>query len=307
MSESAAPQSETTAKRRWWLALLLFFLAASGYLYVGRPVRYFATLAYFAVLIALLFLLPGSWLSQPVVFLISCGLAVAIALAMVVDLIRLSIRQPDYTLRWYNRWWVYLGTFLVGSLLSFGPEILGGSAAQTVRTFSIPSVSGAPALQVGDYIVVNNQAYKQADPSRGDVAVFTLPRDENIVWIKRVVGLPGDRIQVKNGVLFINEAAVSREAAGRFELAGGPPLAQFRERLPDGRSYLTLDAGPSAGDNTTLMTVPAGHYFLLGDNRDNSSDSRFPQIGPVPRNHMLGRATGIIFADDLSRIGSKIQ
>ncbi|MCP5081204.1 MAG: signal peptidase I [Alphaproteobacteria bacterium] len=232
---------------------------------------------------------------------------VAIALAMAVDLVRLSIRQPDYKLCWYNRWWVYLGTFLIGNLVSFGPELLGGSAAQTVRTFSIPSVSGAPALQLGDYIVVNNQAYRQTDPSRGDVAVFTLPRDENIVWIKRVIGLPGDRIQLKNGMLFINDAMVRREPAGNFARAGGPPRAQFREHLPGGRSYLTLDAGPSAGDNTAVMTVPAGHYFLLGDNRDNSSDSRFPHIGPVPRALMLGRATGVIFADDLSRIGSKIK
>ena len=307
MSESAAPNLAQTAKRHWWQALLLFFFAASGYLYVGRPARYLATMIYFAVLVALLFLLPGSWLSQPFVFLAACVLVMAVALFMIVDLIRLSVRQPDYTLRWYNRWWVYLGTVLLASLLTIVPELLGGSAAQSVRTFSIPSVSGVPALQVGDYIVVNNTAYRNAAPKRGDVAVFTPPRNRNTTWIKRIIGLPGDLVQLKDGMLYLNGTALKREAAGEFVWPDQPASAQFREHLPDGRSYLILDLGPTPGDNTGAITVPADHYFLLGDNRDNSTDSRHSPIGLVSRAQILGRATGIVYAEDFSRIGSPIK
>ncbi len=294
------------APRRWWIAVLLFVFAACGYLYAGRPIRYFASLLYFVVVLACLFLLPGEWLSQPLVFLVSCGVVLAIAFAIIIDLIRLCRQQPDYQLRWYNRWWIYLICFLIGSVLSFAPDILGGSAAQSVRTFSIPSVSSAPTLRVGDYIVVNNQAFKDEGPSRGDVVVFTLPSQENVTWVKRIVGLPGDRVQLKNGELFINDTKMKRTPAGTYERPGEPPIPQFQEHLANGRSYLTLDIGQSVGDNTPAKTVPEGHYFLLGDNRDNSSDSRFPQIGMVPGANIFGLVTGIIYADDLSRIGNRI-
>ncbi len=307
MSDSSARPSEVTAPRRWWLAVLLFFVSASGYLYVGRPLRYAACLIWFVAVVALLFVLPGNWLSQPAGFLVYCGVALAGTLFIIIDLIRLSRRQPDYKLRWYNRWWVYLGTLLISSALSFLPDVLGGPAAQNVRTFSIPSVSGAPALQVGDYILVDNSAYRQENPSRGDVVVFTLPRDENVTWIKRVIGLPGDRVQMKDGKLFLNETMVTREAAGKYASPDDPAHDRFREHLPGGRSYYTLDRGQSAGDNTPVVTVPAGHYFMLGDNRDNSADSRFPNIGLVPRAHILARATIIIFAGDLKRIGNRIE
>ena len=307
MSEAAAFPSDQTAKRRWWLAVLHLLFAASGYLYVGRPLRYFASLAFYLVIIGLLFALPGAWLSRPAVFLSFLGLALAVFLGMGVDLIRLSLKQPDYRLRWYNRWWTYLGTFMIAAGLTFLPDLLGGPAAQSVRTFSIPSLSGLPALQVGDIIVVNNRAYREQKPARGDVVVFTLPRDEKITWIKRVIGLPGDRIQMKDGILIINGAPVRREPAGRFARPGTPPLDQFREHLPGGPSYLTLDSGPSAGDNTAISTVPPNHYFMLGDNRDNSADSRFAHIGAVPASHVLSRATGIILATRPSRIGTPIK
>ncbi len=137
--------------------------------------------------------------------------------------------------------------------------------------------------------------------------MFTLPSQENVTWVKRIAGMPGDRVQMKNGELFINETKMKRTPAESYEMAGEPPISQFEERLPNGRTYLTLDKGQSAGDNTPVKTVPDGHYFLLGDNRDNSSDSRFPQIGMVPRANIFGLVTGIVFADDLGRIGSRVH
>lgn len=305
MTEAVAAPP-TLAKRRWWAALLLFVFAASGYLYVGRPGKYFGFLAYYAALLLMMFVLPGALLSQPAVLIGLIALTLAVGLFIIVDLIKLSRSQPNYQLRWYNRWWVYVGTFVIALALSFLPELFGGQANQSVRTFSIPSLSGMPALRVGDIIVVNNHAYRRAKPERGDVVVFSVPRRQNVHWIKRVVGLPGDRIQMKNGLLYINGTAVKRAPAGRFERAGHKPLDQYREQLPGGRSYLTLDSGQSVGDNSTAITVPQDHYFVMGDNRDNSSDSRFSQIGPVPLSHISGRATGIIFALSLGRIGATL-
>ncbi|MEM8645115.1 MAG: signal peptidase I [Pseudomonadota bacterium] len=305
MTEAAAAPPKL-AKRRWWAALLLFVVAASGYLYVGRPTKYFAFLGLYAALILMMFVLPGALLSQPVVFIGIFAFALAVAIYIIVDLIGLSRRQTNYELRWYNRWWIYLGSFLIAMALSFLPELLGGQANQSVRTFSIPSLSGMPALQAGDIIVVNNHAYRRAKPQRGDVVVFTVPQRKNVHWIKRVVGLPGDRIQMKNGQLYINGTAVKRTPAGRFERKGQKPLDQYREELPGGRTYITLDAGQSVADNSPVFTVPVGHYFVMGDNRDNSSDSRFAQIGPVPSDHISGRATGIIFALSFGRIGGSL-
>ncbi len=133
-------------------------------------------------------------------------------------------------------------------------------------------------------------------PERGDVAVFKLPTDNHTDYIKRVIGLPGDRIQVRRGILFINGAAVERERADDFlfERPNGETIEvpQYRETLPNGVSYLTLDSTPRGpGDFTDEYLVPEGHYFMMGDNRDNSLDSRFlEEVGYVPFENFVGRA-----------------
>ncbi len=307
MNDGTTDQDGKTAKRRWWLALLLFIFAGAGYLYVGRPRRYFASIVFYLLIIAMLFLVPGTVLSQPVLFLAMICMVLAVLLGMTIDQIRLSIKQPRYGLRWYNRWWIYAGCFFVMMVVTYVPDMLGGQAAQTVRTFSIPSRSGLPALQVGDVISVNNDAYRTQKPARGDIVVFTTPRNKSITWIKRVIGLPGDQVQLKDGRVFINGTQLKQEAAGTFTPAGQKPIAQFREYVSPNRSYLTLDSASTAADNTRRFTVPPEHYFVLGDNRDNSSDSRFAQIGPIPADHILARATGIIFALQMSRIGTGLH
>ncbi|WP_152045418.1 signal peptidase I [Aureimonas psammosilenae] len=188
------------------------------------------------------------------------------------------------------------------------------------QPFSIPSGSMMPTLLQGDYLFVSKWSYgfsKYSFPSlppyvgylpiegrtpdgvvadRGDVIVFRKPHEEETDYIKRVVGLPGDRIQVRNGVLFINDTAVPREPAGEFVDENGSRVQQYRETLPNGVSYLTLDLSPvSAGDNTREFLVPPGHYFMMGDNRDNSLDSRF-DVGYVPAENLVGKAQIIFFS-----------
>jgi signal peptidase I len=160
------------------------------------------------------------------------------------------------------------------------------------QPFSIPASSMVPFLVPGDYIMISKQAYRMGDPQRGDVAVFKKPNDPAVDFVKRVIGLPGDRVQVKQGRLYLNSAMVMREAVqprvdGRVWFGGGLQPLFYRETLPDGPSYEIVEISDTeAHDNTEEFVVPAGHYFVMGDSRDNSLDSRF--IGYVPRANFIG-------------------
>ncbi|MCR9120834.1 MAG: signal peptidase I [Phyllobacteriaceae bacterium] len=186
------------------------------------------------------------------------------------------------------------------------------------QPFSIPSGSMRPTLLEGDYLFVSKFAYGYSrysvpfgpdlfegriwagEPERGDVAVFKLPSNPRLDYIKRVIGLPGDTVQMRDGALFLNGEAVEREAIGTIDdvdiTEQQRPVRVYRETLPNGVSYRTLDVTQgTVGDDTREFVVPEGHYFMLGDNRDNSADSRF-NVGFVPAENLVGRANIIFFS-----------
>ncbi len=202
------------------------------------------------------------------------------------------------------------------------------------QPFNIPSGSMVPTLLINDYLFVSKLSYGYSrytftfsvgmggsewfriklfpfsgrvfasKPERGDVAVFKLPSDNETDYIKRVIGLPGEKIQMVAGVLHINGKAVKLKKTGSFldTVPGKLPVMVrvFNETLPNGVVHEIHDRGVTYADNTRVYVVPENHYFMMGDNRDSSTDSRFSDVGYVPFENFVGRADILFYSRELS-------
>jgi signal peptidase I len=189
--------------------------------------------------------------------------------------------------------------------------------------FRIPSSSMVPTLLIGDFIFVNKFSYGLRlpvlntkildvdEPSRGDVIVFRLPSDPSMNYIKRLVGLPGDKVVYRNKRLTINGELVALTGTRLYNRDNMPPAQLFTEQLGGVQHEILLE--PFSPGREGEFNVPDGHYFLMGDNRDNSLDSRFSQVGFVPEGNIVGKAVRIWMnwsfpaAPKWERIGSKVQ
>jgi len=233
-----------------------------GHLYAGRPGRGLVVAGAYALLGAGLMLLALRAESPLSLALLLAALGTAYAL-VAADAFLLARRAgPGYELRWFNRWYVYVVALIVVSAATnrYGALI----RREVLEAFRIPSGAMAPTLLVGDHILTNKRAYRVGDPQRADVAVLEDPADSSKLFVKRVVGLPGDTIEMRRKVVWLNGAPLDEPYAVPGEAATSAPA----------------DYPP--------LSIPRGYYFVLGDNRDASNDSR--AWGPVARENIRGRA-----------------
>ena len=208
----------------------------------------------------------------------------------------------------------------IETVRTVGLGLLAAVVIQTVlfQPFTIPSSSMEPGLVTGDYVVVSKSAYGWSRASlpfnpplpdgrlfgrladRGDVVVFRRPSAPDQTWVKRVIGLPGDRVQVMGGTVFVNGQAIRRTPLNIVQDHDAPErqVLEVRETASDGRTYVTYDGGSGMqGDDTGVYVVPEGQYFMMGDNRDNSLDSRWPDdvgVGLLPAENIVGKAEIVV-------------
>jgi signal peptidase I len=195
-----------------------------------------------------------------------------------------------------------------------------------LQPFSIPSESMLNNLMVGDFLLVSKASYGYSkhslpfslpliperifasDVERGDVVVFRLPREPDVYYIKRIIGIPGDKVQMIRGELYLNDEKVPREFVAELEHINPDGVVEnytrYEETLPNGKKYEILDRGytiMARAEDTAVFLIPPGHFFAMGDNRDNSQDSRWPAetgVGLLPAENIIGKAKWITLSFD---------
>lgn len=273
--------SESTRRSGGSAAALSLLLPGLGQVYCGVLIGGLGYMAAATVLMATSMMMMGSS-GITTGFWIAVAATSAVSIVAAATAFRTARRtRVDYKLKEYNRWYVYALLVAIGT---------GGAGAygvlireRFVQAFIVPNASMHPTIQKGDRLLAKKGIYLDRDPMRGEVVVFRNPGERRKIFVKRVVGLPGDEIEQRGGRLHLNGEPAALEPAGRD---GEERI--FRERIEDA-SYRIHDAEDGGKGDFAAVTVPAGHCFVMGDNRDTSRDSRY--FGPVPFSSLEGRAT----------------
>jgi signal peptidase I len=279
-------KTQSIALRRPWIAAILSFLMPGlGQVYSGmlpRGLIWMLLCGIFSVAALLI-------LSHPTAYSWTLGCAAALAhvaiwIAGAIDSYRCALRcKADYELKDYNRWYVYVLLLLMGtgSLLSYALNVRN----QLIQPFRIPNASMYPTISPGDRLIAIKNAYRNADPQRGDLVLFTNPNNRRQFWIKRVIALAGDTVAVKDGNLYVNGVKLSLESSGPGALSG--TTGQILNEDNNGARYrIFISQGRPAPDFPEL-TVPKNECFVMSDNRNEGRDSR--HLGPIPITGILGR------------------
>lgn len=305
-------------KRIPLLAMLLSLLMPGlGQLYNGNLRR---ALAFYGVYILTTITVAATALSTlpqslaGFVFLFAMGSLLSVWLWVAAAHAYVDARQTGLVaLRPFNRWYVYGALVLLQAAVFATYWSLDLRARASVVAYEFPSVSMFPGLRVGDYLVAARGVFDKRMPVRGEMVVYRHPKANGVIYIKRVIGLPGDRVGMRNGRLQLNGAVVERQRIDSDPVIaawkGQAGTVTYIERLPDGASYQIVelrDNGPF--DNTPVYEVPADRVFVLGDNRDRSRDSRFMEShGLVPLDLVIEKPLFVFWSRDWGRIGTPVR
>ncbi len=273
-----------TKNRQWWLAgLLNFVVPGLGFLYVGRPHYAFAVPGIMVAWSALCGLTHVVF--SPLGFYFTLAGYGAISVGSIITGAILAKRSGAVELKPYQQWYVYLSYGLL-CLIAMKTIQMNRGPLFGFDHYRLPSKSMSPTLQFGDFVLVNRWAYTAATPQRGDIVVFQYPKDPSISYVKRVIGLPGDRVTISGGVVSVNGAELSEP-------------------------YVLAENNVRFRQDNTIFDLPAESYFMMGDNRDHSNDSRF--WGPVKQDALEGKVLFVwlhIDPDngvDLNRLGLPVK
>jgi signal peptidase I len=275
------PSKERRGPSPWVTALLTLLTPGLGHLYIGQARR--GVTLFILVIIAdtlLMFAMMGV-LARFWMFAVSGALLVGLWLYIMVDAISRAYRMRDIPHQRYKRWTTYAGAFALACLIFAGPCIYAVHAKSSGRLLWLNAASPSmePTLRMGEYFLADATYYRGRHPSRGEVAVYVHPKQEQVHYIKRIVAIEGDRIAIKGGRAIVNGMTVEEPYVD-----AGDAQARFA--------------------NEAEIRVPLGYVYVLGDNRDNSVDSRDRIAhGPVPIGNLIGRVTDIAISRHLARMG----
>jgi signal peptidase I len=310
-----AEETVNTKHRRLpWLAVVLsWIMAGLGHIYCGRFIKGLIFTFLVCIFIPVFFgaLSVGQSSVRVVVIILSFLISIVIWLVAIIDSWHTAKHTPaSYTLKDYNRWYVYVLLVLMGT--GGSTQIAFNIRATLLEAFRVPAASSYPTIVPNDRLLANKLAYKNRDPERGDLIVFLNPKDRRQNYIKRVVAIAGDTVEIKDGQLYINDEQLQRQELSqsalnniRIEFSGKLLEGDVFEESNGDAKYKIFLAGPPHNEASTdfaKMTVPEYHCFVLGDNRNLSFDSR--SFGPIPLATIKGRADYLYFpAKDWSRFG----
>lgn len=300
--EQITPDCKTSGRNP--LAACLLSLAATGlgHIYCGRLVKglilFFASFAFGPIIVAAANSAASTFMLAIVIG--SLVLMFAIFVYAVVDSGLLARKLRTYQLKEYNRWYLYLLLIVVAA--GYPANLAHSIRTHVLQAFSVPSGSMSPSILPGDHILLNKAVYKIQAPQRGDVVIFTYPDDRRLNYVKRLVALPDDTVEIRKNILLVNDLPLDgpndSTSNGYFQPEGSQTI--LKEHNDAYRYPIVVDSDKP--QDMAKLTVPHGYCFVLGDNRANSVDSR--KFGPVPMSDIQGRLDYIYWpAKSWSRLG----
>lgn len=288
-------------KRNLFIAFLLsIFSPGLGQFYNGQLKK--GALLFSLVIIFLLLCSVFNVASTYLGFLFIAIILILFKIYILTDAMIIASKNKKYVLKSYNRWYYYVSIFFILAIFSWFCDV---NEILKIQNVIIPTTANLPTLEVNDRIIVDENAYKETEPEYGDLICYT--GEMNELLISRVLGKPLDEISVNNNDVIINDKACNSRLL-KDTIINSIKLNEFEVVMPNDYKHLIYKDAESSNEaiaNKDLVRVPDGHYYVVGDNRDNSIDSRY--IGTLSKDKIIGKVKYIFWSDDFSRVNSNIK